>query len=97
LVHRHLGEYENALTDFARAEAIDPEGWIKDIVFGLYYQADTYARLGNEGAAIACCTRLPEDFWTPGVFGAPKGRKAEIAEALRRIAADARRGDGEMR
>lgn len=91
LVYRHLGEYEKALEDFDRAEGINPKEWEKDIVFGLWFQADTYARLGNETAALACCARLPEDFWTPGVYGAPGGDKAEVADKLRRIAADARR------
>jgi tetratricopeptide (TPR) repeat protein len=90
-VYRHLGEYEKALEDFDRAEAINPKEWEEDIVFGLLYQADTHARLGNEPAALACCARLPDDFWTPGIEGAPRGGKAEIADALRRIAADARR------
>lgn len=91
LVHRRMGEYEKALKDFASGEAINPKGWDEDIVFGLLYQADTHARLGHEAAALACCARLPDDFWTPGVYGAPGGDKAEVADALRRIAADARR------
>jgi tetratricopeptide (TPR) repeat protein len=91
LVYRHLGEYENALKDFNRAEAINPQAWAHDIVFGLLYQADVHARLGNEAAALACCLRLPDDFWTPGVYGAPRGGKDEIAEELRRRAAEARR------
>jgi tetratricopeptide (TPR) repeat protein len=93
LVHRHLGQYQQAREDFDRGEAIDPKEW-EDDVFGLFYQADTYARLGDETAALACCERLPGDFWTPGVYGAPGGGKAEIAEKLRRIAADARRERG---
>jgi len=91
LVYRHLGEYEKALEDFDRGEAINPEHWEKDIVFGLLYQADVHARLGNESAALAYSARLPNDFWTPGVYGAPGGGKAEIADALRRMAAEARR------
>jgi len=91
LVHRRMGEYEAALTDFAGGEAIDPERWEKDIVFGLLYQADVHARLGNEQAALSYCARLPEDFWTPGVYGAPRGEKVEIAGELRRIAANARK------
>ena len=91
LVHRRMGEYETALKDFANGEAIDPEKWEKDIVFGLLYQADAHACLGNEQAALSYCARLPDDFWTPGVYGAPGGDKAEVADALRRIAADARR------
>jgi tetratricopeptide (TPR) repeat protein len=89
-VYRHLGEYEKALDDFDRGEALDPQQW-QDDVFGLYYQADTHARLGNDSAALACCARLPDDFWTPGIHGAPAGGKAQVADTLRRMAADARR------
>lgn len=89
-VYRHLGEYAKALEDFDRGEAIDPDRWEKDIVFGLLFQADAHARLGNEAAALACCARLPDDFWTPGLNGAPSGGKGEIANKLRRMAADAR-------
>ena len=88
-LYRHLGQYERALEDFSRGEAIDPKQWEAD-AFGVYYQADTYARLGNKAGALAYCARLPDDFWTPGIHGAPSGSKAEIADELRRIAADAR-------
>ena len=93
LVHRHLGQYEQAREDLYRGEAIDPKEW-QDDIFGLFYQADTHARLGDEASALACCARLPDDFWTPGVHGAPSGGKADIADKLRRIAADARRKRG---
>ena len=89
LVHRHLGQYQQALKDFACGEAIDPKQWEND-VFGLFYQADTHARLGDEAAALAYCARLPDDLWTPGVYGAPGGGKADIADKLRRTAADVR-------
>jgi tetratricopeptide (TPR) repeat protein len=91
LVHRHLGDYERALDDLERGEALNPKQWEKEIVFGLLYQADLHARLGNEANALAYCARLPEDFWTPGIYGAPRGGKAEIADKLRFIAADSRR------
>jgi tetratricopeptide (TPR) repeat protein len=91
LVHRHLGQYEKALEDFDRGEAIDPKRWEEDVVFGLLYQADVHARVGDEAAALAYCARLPDNFWTPGVYGAPSGGKADIADKLRRIAAEARR------
>jgi tetratricopeptide (TPR) repeat protein len=90
-VYRHLGEYEKALGDFDRGEAMNPTEWEKDIVLGLLYQADCHARLGDEAAALAHCARLPNEFWTPGLGGAPSGNKADIADKLRRIAADARR------
>jgi tetratricopeptide (TPR) repeat protein len=89
-IYRYLGQYEKAIEDYNRAEAIDPVQW-RDDAFGLLYQADTHARLGDEAAALACCARLPDDFWTPGMNSTPSGGKAEIAERLRSIAADARR------
>jgi tetratricopeptide (TPR) repeat protein len=90
-VYRHIGEYEKALKDLNRAEVIDPRGWQDDIVFGLLYQADSHARLGNEAAALHCCSRLPDNFWTPGINGAPSGNKAEVTEncaALPRLPAE---------
>jgi len=90
-VYRHLGQYQKALEDFDRAEAIDPKKWKEDIVFGLLFQADAHARLGNERAALASCAHLPDDFWTPGIAGAPSGSKAEVADKLRRVAAAAGR------
>jgi tetratricopeptide (TPR) repeat protein len=92
-VHRHLGDYQKALEDFERGESIDPIEW-KDSAFGPLYQADTHARLGDEASALACCARLPDDFWTPGIHGTPGGGKAEIADKLRCIAADARHKRG---
>jgi tetratricopeptide (TPR) repeat protein len=88
-VYRYLGEYENALVDYDRGEAMDPADWERD-AFGLLHQADCHARLGDEHSALACCARLPEDFWTPGIHEAPAGGKADIAEALRLTAAQAR-------
>ena len=87
-VYRFLREYEKAVVDYAHAEALDPDDW-QDNGFYLLYQADAHAHLGNEAAALACCARLPDDFWTPGMNNTPGGGKAEIAEKLRRIAVDA--------
>jgi len=87
-VHRHLGEYDKAIEDYDRGEAINPAEWQEHAV-GLLFQADCHARLGREEAALACCARLPEDFWTPGLFGAPAGNKDRIADQLRRIAGEA--------
>jgi tetratricopeptide (TPR) repeat protein len=89
-VHRHLGEYEKAIEDYDRGEAIDPSRWQADAM-GVLYQADTHARLGNDAAALACCARLPEDFWTPGPDGTPGGGKADIANKLCQIASEAGR------
>jgi len=89
-VYRDLGDHKKALEDFARGEALDPAEWDGHQV-GLLYQADSHARLGDEASALAYCARLQDDFWTPGLNGAPAGNKAEIAERLKEIAADARR------
>ncbi len=91
-VYRHLGDHRKALEDFARAEAIDPMDWETGIVVGLLLQADSYGKLGDEAAALSCCARLPDDFWTPGLGGAPSGNKTEVAAKLRAVAASARRG-----
>lgn len=90
-IHRHLGAYEQALADYGRAEAMmmDAADW-EDYGFGLLYQADCHARLGNEEAALACCARLRADFWTPGIRGTPPGGKAQIAAKLGAMAAEAR-------
>jgi tetratricopeptide (TPR) repeat protein len=90
MVHRELGEHENALADFHRGETMNKKEW-QDAAVTLLFQADSYARLGDEANALDCCSRLPDGFWTPGFEGAPGGGKAEIAEELRRIAAEARR------
>jgi tetratricopeptide (TPR) repeat protein len=89
-VYRQLGEYETALEDFERGQSINPAKWEND-GFGLLFQADCHARLGDETAALSCCARLPNDFWTPGLDGAPGGGKVEIAQKLRQIAAEVRR------
>jgi tetratricopeptide (TPR) repeat protein len=89
-VYRHLGEYVKALDDYRSAEAMDPAKWEED-AFGLLFQADVHARLGDESAALACCARLPENFWTPGLHDAPAGDRAAVAERLKLIAAEAKR------
>jgi len=89
-VYRDLGDHQKALDDFARAEALDPVEWDGHQV-GLLFQADSHARLADEASALAYCARLQDDFWTPGLNGAPAGNKAEIAERLKEIAAEARR------
>jgi len=89
-VYRYLGEYEKALADYHAAEAMDPAQWQED-AFGLLFQADAHARLGDEEEALVCCARLPEDFWTPGLNDAPAGDKVGVAARLKLIAAEARR------
>jgi tetratricopeptide (TPR) repeat protein len=88
-VYRHLGEYERALQDYQQGEAMNPTEWAQG--YGLLFQADCHAQLGDEPAALACCARMPDDFWTPGIGGAPAGDKADVAEKLRAIAAESRR------
>lgn len=89
-VYRQIGEYQKAIEDFDRGEAINSTEW-RGHVLGLLYQADCHARLGDEESALAYCARLPDNFWTPGLDGATAGNKTEVATELRRIAAEARR------
>lgn len=92
-VYRHLGEYEKALDDFGCGERMIPDDW-DELGFGLLQQADCHAELGDEDKALACCARLPDDFWTPGLDGAPAGDKQTIAPKLRLLAAEARAAKG---
>lgn len=84
-----LGRYRDALDDYNRAEALDPEGWRG--AFGHLFRADCHARLGNEKAALEDCAILGDDHWTPGPYGAPAGNKHEVAYELRRLAREARK------
>jgi tetratricopeptide (TPR) repeat protein len=84
-----LGRYREALDNYNRAEALDPEGWAG--AFGHLFRADCYARLGNEKAALADCAELSDDHWTPGPYGAPAGNKNEVAYELRRLARESRK------
>jgi tetratricopeptide (TPR) repeat protein len=89
-VYRRMGDHKKAIEDYERVKATHPvlseEDWLS-----LLYKADSYARLGNEAAALACWKLLPNDIWTPGPNDAPPGNKTEIREELRRIAAEVRR------
>jgi len=87
-VYRNLGEYEAALRDYKHGDAMDPAAYEEGLT--LLDQADCYARLGEEAEALACCARLPDDFWTPGPNDSPAGDKAAVADRLRVIAAEAR-------
>ncbi len=80
------GQYRAALSDFARAEALDPEYWKG--AWGPLYQAHCFAEIGNEEAALTACNKLPDSHWSPGLDGTPRGNKDEVtAEIRRRLAA----------
>lgn len=83
-LHR-LGRYQEAIDEYNRSEQMDPAQWLGG--FGPLFRADCYARLGEEAAALADCDTMPDDHWTPGLFGAPAGNKREVAAELRRRAA----------
>jgi tetratricopeptide (TPR) repeat protein len=81
-----LGRYETALEDFNKGEQLDPVGWPD--LWGPLHQADCHSRLGHATEALAACTKLKDDHWTPGLDGTPAGNKQEvIAEVRRRLAA----------
>jgi tetratricopeptide (TPR) repeat protein len=83
-----MGRYEEAIASWGHSQQMEPELWPYE--FGPLFRADCYARLGNEAAALADCETLPDDHWTPGLYGAPAGNKQQVAAELRRRAAAAR-------
>jgi tetratricopeptide (TPR) repeat protein len=88
-VLRAQGRYSEALDDFNRAEAIDPDDWNGG--FGRLFRADCHAHLGNEQAALEDCAALRDEHWTPGILGAPAGNKEQVTAEIRRISAHTRR------
>lgn len=80
-----LGRYPEAIAAYDRAERLNPQGWRGG--FGPLFRAHCHARLGDEVAALADCATLPDEHWTPGMFGLPAGNKEEVAAELRRRAA----------
>jgi len=87
-VLRTLNRYREAIDAYNRSEQLDPIQW--EGGFGPLFRADCYAQLGDEAAAISDCETMPDDHWTPGMFGLPAGNKREVATELRRRAALAR-------
>jgi tetratricopeptide (TPR) repeat protein len=90
LVHRAEGRYQEAIDDFDKSRSMDQETWAGN--FSALFRADCHAKLGNLEAALADCAALRDDHWTPGVFGAPGGTKAEVTAKIRRLALSVRRG-----
>lgn len=84
-----LGRYREALADFDRAESVEPESWVD--CWGPFYRADCHAKLGDEASALADCARLPDKFWSPGIYGEPGGNKAEITAQVQRRARAAKK------
>ena len=85
---RRLGRYAEAIDAYNRSEQIAPDEWTSG--FGPLFRADCHARLGDEAAALADCDALPDDHWTPGMFGTPAGTDQEVAAELAAQAANAR-------
>jgi tetratricopeptide (TPR) repeat protein len=83
-VLRQIGRYEEAIEDFNRAAALDPESWYGGP--GPIFRADCHARLGNLEAALADCEHFPDDMRWPGPFGLPSGGKEDVKHEMRRRA-----------
>ncbi|MBV9826642.1 MAG: hypothetical protein JO001_13370 [Alphaproteobacteria bacterium] len=94
LLHR-MEFYKKAIASLDRCEQMDPASWPEAL--GPLIRADCHAQLGNEAAALADCETLPDDHWTPGVFGLPAGNKQEVADELRRRATVANASAGDLR
>ncbi len=79
-----LGRYREALDDFRCGEAQKPQLWGE--FGGPVYEAECHLRLGDARAALAASARIPEGHWSPGLWGAPRGNKAEITAEIARQA-----------
>ena len=86
-VFRLLGRYQDAIADLDEAERTDTTNFLVNLLN--IERATCYAHLGNLEAALVDCARLSDDYCLPGIYGAPGGTKSEIAETIRRIAAEA--------
>jgi len=86
---RKLNRHEEAIAEFNRAQALDPESWI--YTFGPLFRAHSHALLGHLAEGLADCAALLADHWTPGLFGAPRGTKEQVTEEIRRLANETRR------
>jgi tetratricopeptide (TPR) repeat protein len=89
LMLRNLNRHQEAVEEFSRARELDPESWAR--IFAPLFRAHSHALLGNLEEALADCAALPEDHWTPGLFGAPAGTKQQVTKEIRRLADEARR------
>jgi tetratricopeptide (TPR) repeat protein len=88
-----MGRYREAISCLDRCQLMAPADW--PAALGPLLRADCHARLGDEAAALADWGTIPDDHWTPGVFGLPAGSKQEVAAELRRRAASVReQGEG---
>jgi tetratricopeptide (TPR) repeat protein len=84
-LHRLMGNQHLALADFNQAHAMDREKWLTS--FGPHMRADTLARLGRMGEALADANLIDDDHWMPAHDGLPGGNKQQfIAEIKRRVA-----------
>jgi len=88
LVLRDLNRHQEAIDEFNRSRAMDPESWV--YIFGPLHRAHSHALLGHLEEALADSADLLDDHWTPRLHGAPGGTKREVTEKLRQLAIAAR-------
>jgi tetratricopeptide (TPR) repeat protein len=86
---RRMGRYQEAIDDFNICDA-SQEARVTGGFFAVD-RAECHARLGNLEAALADCASLKDDHWTPGIFGGLPGDKSQVTEAIRRLAAEAKK------
>ena len=91
LVLRNLNRHQEAVEEFGRGRELDARklgSHLRAFIPGTFP-----CSLGNLDEALADCAALPEDHWTPGLFGAPAGTKQEVTEQS--AAWPTKRGDDE--
>jgi hypothetical protein len=90
-----MGRYQEAIGDFNKSEATDPEAWKGE--FGPLLRADCYAHLGDVENALADCAALRDDHWTPGPLNLPAGTKSDVIAEIKYIAAVARQNNSRQK
>lgn|SRR5689334_5681902 len=86
-VLRRAGRYREALQAFDDFKEGDRQ--FGDILYA--NRATCHAHLGDLEAALTECAKIAEDYNLPSIYGEFGGRKAQIIDAVRRVAGAVRK------
>jgi tetratricopeptide (TPR) repeat protein len=88
-VLRRAGRYQEALMAFDGCK--QDEQWFGDILYA--NRATCHAHLGDLEAALAECAKIADDYNSHSIYGEFGGSKAQIIDAVRRVAGAARKDE----